>query len=188
MTMTVSKTLGMTVLSLGIVGCVSQPNESEWVSVQGMPVPQNVVNTLFERCQNKSGEYSIEPNAMDQCLLQSGILRASSFYDITPFLVEATAKRLNADTPVMVDDATRLDSVEHQGRTLRLNHTIIDDVVADINVDQFQKVVPELVMQNTCFAPPMAALMENDVVFQYTYNDAEGQPITAFSIRHADCK
>ncbi|KXF82103.1 hypothetical protein ATN88_19625 [Enterovibrio coralii] len=173
---------------MALGGCVTPLSETLWVSLQGTPVPQSFVNELSVRCLKQMDPTEKDPLALERCLLQSGVLQASSFYEITPYLVEATATRLNADTPVMVDDATRLDSVEHQGRTLRLNHTIIDDVVEDINVAHFRRMVPDLVKQNTCFAPPMTVLMENDVVFQYSYIDAEGKPITEFSITLSDCQ
>ncbi|PMN90880.1 hypothetical protein BCT23_19285 [Enterovibrio norvegicus] len=187
--------VGLSALLLG--GCVS-PQQDAWVTINGISATAEGANDVSTQCQNailaKVERENIDATpqewaeAMDLCMLSNGLVRKDDLYEYTPILVEATARRINSDVPVMVDDVTRLDLVENDRRTLRFYHTILDDLVEDINLDQFNAVVPKIVAKNSCSVRPTAVLLENDVVFRYFYFDAEGEKISDFDVDISDCE
>ncbi|MEZ9523856.1 hypothetical protein [Enterovibrio norvegicus] len=187
--------VGLSALLLG--GCVS-PQQDAWVTINGISVTAEGANDVSTQCQNailaKVERENIDATpqewaeAMDLCMLSNGLVRKDDLYEYTPILVEATARRINSNVPVMVDDVTRLDLVENDRRTLRFYHTILDDLVEDINLDQFNAVVPKIVAKNSCSVRPTAVLLENDVVFRYFYFDAEGEKISDFDVDISDCE
>ncbi|WP_240671696.1 hypothetical protein [Enterovibrio baiacu] len=180
-----------------LVGCVS-PQQDAWVTINGISVTaegarevnlhcENAISAKVER-ENIDATPQERAEAMDVCMLSNGLVRKDDLYEYTPILVEATARRINSDVPVMVDDVTRLDLVENDRRTLRFYHTILDDLVEDINLEQFNHVVPKIVAKNSCSVRPTAVLLENDVVFRYFYFDAEGAKISDFDVDISDCE
>ncbi|WP_407333327.1 hypothetical protein [Enterovibrio sp. 27052020O] len=176
-------TLGpLTVLLLA--GCATV--SSEWMAVNGAQVTQQDVVAVERQCE-AAPPANVTENKIDYCMLSYGLIRQDAMYDAAPSFVKAAAIRINRDVPVMVDEGTRLDSVAQDGRMLRLNHTIVDDVVADINVEYFRRVVPPLVVKNTCQARQTVVLFENDVVFRYVYFDTLGAFITEFDVKLSDC-
>ncbi len=171
-----------------LVGCASAP--LDWVALNGAELMQSDVTRVQGQCdaeQNTLTQNS-DIEEFDACMLSYGLIRQDAIYDAAPYLVKAAAVRLNRDLPAMVDNDTRLDSVTQEGRTLRLNHTIVDDVVDNINISYFLQVVPPLVANNACRARSTVLLFENDVVFRYSYFDALGAKITQFDVKHSDCQ
>ncbi|MDD1794515.1 hypothetical protein L4D06_15685 [Enterovibrio makurazakiensis] len=170
-----------------LVGCVSAP--LDWVALNGAELTQSDVIGIEGQCEADQNTQIENSNLgeFDACMLSYGLIRQDAIYDAAPYLVKAAAVRLSRNLPAMVDEDTRLDSVTHEGRTLRLNHTIVDDVADNINISYFLQVVPPLVANNACRARSTVLLFENDVVFRYSYFDALGAKITQFDVKHSDC-
>ncbi|WP_241810476.1 hypothetical protein [Enterovibrio norvegicus] len=185
-------------LATSVLICACSSTLEEWVTINGISVTGEGANDVSTQCQNailaKVERENIDATpqewaeTMDVCMLSNGLVRKDDLYEYTPILVEATARRINSDVPVMVDDVTRLDLVENDRRTLRFYHTILDDLVEDINLEQFNHVVPKIVAKNSCSVRPTAVLLENDVVFRYFYFDAEGAKISDFDVDISDCE
>ncbi|WP_241819104.1 hypothetical protein [Enterovibrio norvegicus] len=180
------RTIGsLTVLLL--VGCSGI--SSDWMAVNGTLVTQQDVEAVERQCDVSPAQASTGGTGIDYCMLSYGLIRQDAMYDAAPSFVKAAEIRINRDVPVMVDNGTRLDSVsqEGEGRLLRLDHTIVDDVVEDIDIQYFRQVVPPLVVKNTCRARQAVMLFENDVVFRYRYFDMVGEFITEFDVKLSDC-
>lgn len=112
----------------------------------------------------------------------------SSEMNITETL-KAAAEELNKQTPMMVDDDTRLDAAEN-GPGLRFTYiyTLVNYSVSEINVEEFHNNLAPNIRKAVCEKPEMAVFYRNDVTVVYVYRDKNGMDVMEIAVPPTECK
>lgn len=96
--------------------------------------------------------------------------------------LKQAATMLNTQTPVMIDEITRLDHVVADGKTLIYEATIMN--TEGIEPKELEKVVNEAVKTN----PQLNVFSKYDVKITYKYVDSDGKDFCQFTVNVADVK
>ncbi|WP_165040232.1 hypothetical protein [Dysgonomonas sp. ZJ709] len=102
--------------------------------------------------------------------------------------LEKYVERENKNYPKIIDDFTRLEGCEAlPSNTLRYNYTIqVESAMLDTVV--LKKALKEKLIHSIKTEPGSAFLRNNNVTFQYQYNDAANSPVFRIDIPSEDYK
>lgn len=93
----------------------------------------------------------------------------------------------NSTVPTMVDEVTRLDSVEAKNYSLQFSYTIIDDSAYQGSEAQREKVTSWYKMSACENQQIRGALLSKGISIIYSYKNPKGDPISSFSYTEEDC-
>ncbi len=100
-----------------------------------------------------------------------------------PDALVKTARRLNGSLPQMIDDDTRLDRIEADGRTLIYRHTIL----AELDEKPHPKRLRRHHAYELCQTDEERSLHEHGVTFRYVYESRDLEPLADVEIPPEDC-
>lgn len=107
--------------------------------------------------------------------------------DVTKGFQQA-ATQLNATTPTMVDDVTRLDNVSvGPGALISYHYTFTHVSSKDVGLSEFKSKVFPIVKKAVCTNQEMKELLEYDGNYKYSYSGNDGKFIGDFTIDRHDC-
>jgi hypothetical protein len=99
----------------------------------------------------------------------------------------SVAKTINASSPVMLDQETRLDTaVAGPGSRLTYVYTLVNRAKKDLNISQVRQNLRSQTLANYKTHPSMRELRENNVELRYRYKDRRGEVLFEFSIAPKD--
>lgn len=103
--------------------------------------------------------------------------------------MKTAAEELNKQTPMMVDNDTRLDAAE-DGPGLRFTYlyTLVNYSVSEIDVEEFRNNLAPNIRKAVCENPELAVFYRNDVTVVYVYRDKNGMDVTEIEVPPTDCK
>lgn len=88
------------------------------------------------------------------------------------------AGEVNQQTPIQVDEATRLMSAIALQKTLTFNYQLTIHRVSEIDVTRLQQVARENQNQIACRNKATRTLIDLGVVYVYAYSDKDGKMVT----------
>ncbi|MDJ0911795.1 MAG: hypothetical protein QNI99_21605 [Woeseiaceae bacterium] len=104
------------------------------------------------------------------------------------YSLQAEITMINQSLPVMVDDYTRLDSVEYETTRLSYYYTIVGTRRSDINVDFLRNFVRGSATETLCNDSLSAEVLETGIDYRYSYTDEYGAFIMELTITESDCR
>lgn len=101
----------------------------------------------------------------------------------------AMAAELTSQAPTMVDEETRLDRVEAgPGRTLNYHYTLITTGREDLDLEAFENVLREQLIEQYRDHPGMKPFRDEDVTLVYIYRDKAGDMLSQIQLSPSDLK
>lgn len=94
---------------------------------------------------------------------------------------------INSQGPKKLDDETRLDSVATYKNVMIYNNTMVNYTAAQLNVELFDPVIKETVIDSLCSNKALKAFIGAGVVMVYRYHGKEGVFITEQSKDMSTC-
>jgi hypothetical protein len=94
-------------------------------------------------------------------------------------------KMMNRSLPVMVDDDTRLDQVSIQEKNLFYYYTLINQSVANTDVDGLKAFMQKRLNTTVCEKAEFKPLLEQGRSINYDYND--NNDIIRITVNNSDC-
>jgi hypothetical protein len=101
--------------------------------------------------------------------------------------IEQHAEEANAQLPAMVDEETRLDSVEFQGGMVFYNHSLVNLNAGDIDRQHFKNAMETLISEAACLQSPQKDMIANDYPVVYAYHDASGTRFATITVDQEIC-
>ena len=118
------------------------------------------------------------------------IVFAISFYGIQQFFKEDletelknAATELNKETPLNIDQYTRLDSASTKGKTnLIYYYTLFEMERSEVNLDTVNKYIRPGIIENVKNSPDLKTFRDNNITMDYRYYDKNGEFTTEISV------
>lgn len=106
--------------------------------------------------------------------------------DLSVVLSQAVAS-VNAQTPMSLDEDTRLDSAATARNLLIYNNTMINYEAKELDAAVFNKNLQSIVIEPLCDNPDIAIFKELKVIMVYRYLGKNGEFITELSKDMGTC-
>ena len=101
---------------------------------------------------------------------------------------ELAAQQLNAMTPVMVDQETRIDKATvGPGAQMTYHYTFPKFASKDIDVSMMSATVFPIIRDGVCTSPEMKPSLQYGGKYAYSYSGSDGVHIMKFVIGKSDC-
>jgi len=118
------------------------------------------------------------------------IVFAISFYGIQQFFkddleteLKKAATELNKETPLNIDEFTRLDSASTKGKTnLIYYYTLFEMERSEVNLDTVNKYIRPGIIENVKNSPDLKTFRDNNITMDYRYYDKNGEFTTEISV------
>jgi hypothetical protein len=96
-------------------------------------------------------------------------------------------KMINKSLPSMIDSDTRLDHVSIQGKDVYYNYTLVNWLVADMDVSRFTSVMTPKIKTAQCANEETRPLLNEGRKLVYLYRDKASKPIAEIVVERSDC-
>ncbi|KQC29841.1 hypothetical protein [Flagellimonas eckloniae] len=97
--------------------------------------------------------------------------------------LENAALELNKQTPIQVDQFSRLDSASTKGKTNFIYHyTLFDLEKSEVNLDTVSKYIKPSLIENIKNSPELKFYRDNNIIMDYKYYDKKGALVTKISV------
>ena len=85
------------------------------------------------------------------------------------------AIEMNKQTPIAIDQYTRLDSASSKGKTNFIYHyTLLDMAKSEVNIDTANKYIRPNIIENVKHSPELQTYRDNNITLDYKYYDKNG--------------
>jgi hypothetical protein len=144
--------------------------------------------------KNKSSTMKIIVSAIGTVSLVLSTVSCSSFVkEVTDKGIEQslvqTSSEMNKKLPMMIDKATRLDTVTPApNKTLMYKYTLVDITKAGIDVAKVQKTLKPTILEAYKTNPEMQKLRAAEISLKFQYYDKNGTFITDVEVHPSDVK
>lgn len=98
------------------------------------------------------------------------------------------ALEINAQSPQLLDEETRLDSAATFKNYVIYNNTMVNYTAEQLDVKMFDPLIEEAVIGPLCANPGLASFVDLGVVMVYRYHGKNGQFITELAKDMSSCK
>lgn len=93
------------------------------------------------------------------------------------------ALELNKQTPMPIDQFSRLDSASTKGKTNFIYHyTLFDLEKSEVNIDTVNKYIRPNIIENVKNSPDLEIFRDNNIIMDYKYYDKNGLFVTEISV------
>lgn len=97
--------------------------------------------------------------------------------------LKEVALELNKQTPMQIDQYTRLDSAASKGKTnLIYYYTLFDMERSEVNLDTVNKYMRPAVVENVKNNPDLKIFRDNNITLDYKYYDKYSEFVTEISV------
>ncbi|HET8855695.1 MAG TPA: hypothetical protein VFM60_07210 [Salinimicrobium sp.] len=97
--------------------------------------------------------------------------------------MKEAAADINANSPQLVDQFTRLDSVTAVAdKSFRYHYTLFQYSKEEINLDTVNKYVRPGIIERVKTHPEMEFFRENEIIVSYLYYDKNGELVTSINV------
>ncbi|MEM0931374.1 MAG: hypothetical protein AAGJ12_02835 [Bacteroidota bacterium] len=115
---------------------------------------------------------------------------ALSFYGVQQLFktdleaeLENVALELNKQTPMKIDEYSRLDSASSKGKTNFIYHyTLLGMEKSEVNLDTVNKYIRPSIIENVKTIPELKFYRDNKITMDYKYYDKNGVFVTKISV------
>lgn len=115
---------------------------------------------------------------------------ALAFYGVQQFFkpdmekqLQEVAREINRQSPMQVDQLTRLDSASSKGKTnLIYYYTLLQTENSEINLDTVNKYIRSGIIENVKTHPDLKIFRDNNITLDYNYFDRNGEFVTEISV------
>ena len=91
-------------------------------------------------------------------------------------VLKNAALELNKQTPMQIDQYSRLDSASTIGKTNFVYHYTLNDIVkSEVNIDTVDKYIRPNIIENVKSNPDLKVFRDNNVTLDYKYYDKNGE-------------
>ncbi|UWF46910.1 hypothetical protein NYP20_16295 [Pseudomonas sp. N3-W] len=101
--------------------------------------------------------------------------------------LEGAALIMNAESPKMLDESTRLDSVTYNDGIMRISYTLIKVSKNEVDSDTFIKDTKALAASVSCTEKGLGPYVKSGLLIHYAFNDSSNSPVADFQIGSSDC-
>lgn len=98
-------------------------------------------------------------------------------------LLQRTETELKGQYPMMVDSATRLESVTSSPGRLHYHYTLLNAALEDLDVDATRAALTPMVQQQAAGMSFLKLLMDKGATISFHYNDKDGREITVIDVK-----
>jgi hypothetical protein len=98
-------------------------------------------------------------------------------------LLQRTERELKSHYPMMVDSATRLDSVTSDTARLRYHYSLLNAAANELDVDATKAALTPVVHQQTQSMSFLKLLLDKGATISFHYNDKDGKEITVIDVK-----
>lgn len=102
-------------------------------------------------------------------------------------VLENEIAMMNRSLPGMIDDDTRLDHVALQSGDLYYNYTLVNWLVADLDVARFVSIMTAKLKTAQCLNDETRPLLDQGRKFVYIYRDKSSKPVADIVVEGSDC-
>ena len=93
------------------------------------------------------------------------------------------SRELNRQTPIQIDEYSRLDSASTKGKTNFIYHyTLFDLEKSEVNLDTVNKYIKPNLIENIKNTPELKVYRDNNITMDYKYYDKNGVFVTKISV------
>ncbi len=93
------------------------------------------------------------------------------------------ALELNKQTPMQIDEYSRLDSASTKGKTNFIYHyTLFDLEKSEVNLDTVNKYIRPSIIENVKNSPELKFYRDNEITMDYKYYDRNGVFVTEINV------
>ena len=93
------------------------------------------------------------------------------------------SRELNRQTPMQIDEYSRLDSASTKGKTNFIYHyTLFDLEKSEVNLDTVNKYIKPNLIENIKNTPEFKVYRDNNITMDYKYYDKNGVFVTKISV------
>lgn len=97
--------------------------------------------------------------------------------------LKKVAKEINSQSPMQVDQLTRLDSASSKGGTnLIYYYTLLQTENSEVNLDTVNKYIRSGIIENVKTHPDLKVFRDNNITLDYNYYDRNGDFVTEISV------
>lgn len=101
--------------------------------------------------------------------------------------LKSMAKEINSQTPIQLDEYTKLTSVIALQKTITFNYLLHRTNYKDINPQELNKIAMESLNHSACQSKATKNLIDLGVEYVYIYFSNDGKQITRASIKNYRC-
>lgn len=94
---------------------------------------------------------------------------------------------INKSLPSMIDDDTRLDHISIQEKDVYYNYTLVNWLVADIDISRFVSVMTPKLKTAQCNNEETRPLLDEGRKLVYVYRDGASKPVVDIVVDKSDC-
>lgn len=105
----------------------------------------------------------------------------------TDLALNQEIKMINKSLPSMIDTDTRLDHVSIQGKDVYYNYTLVNWLVADMDVSRFTSIMTPKIKTEQCANEETRPLLNEGRKLVYVYRDKASKPIAEIVVEKSDC-
>jgi len=98
-------------------------------------------------------------------------------------LLQRTQRELSGHYPMMVDSATRLDSVTADTARLHYHYSLLNAAADELDVDATKAALTPVVQQQAQSMSFLKLLLDKGATISFHYNDKDGQEITVIDVK-----
>ena len=123
-------------------------------------------------------------------LIIGAIAFAVSYYGVQQLFkndleseLKDAASELNKQTPLEIDEFSRLDSASSKGKTNFIYYyTLFDLEKSEVNLDTVNKYIRPSIIENVKNSPELKVFRNNNIIMDYKYYDKNGEFATEISV------
>jgi hypothetical protein len=88
----------------------------------------------------------------------------------------------------MVDEETKLESVEIKGNTFRYQYVLVNYAVEDLNTTVVRESLLPAVIAQSCTMESLKVMVDKGATISFLYIGKNGGEVAAMDVTKADCK
>lgn len=96
--------------------------------------------------------------------------------------LQEVAQEINRQSPVQVDQLTRLDSASSGKTNLTYYYTLLQTENSEINLDTVNKYIRSGIIESLRINPDVKIFRDNNITLDYNYFDRNGEIVTVISV------
>ena len=108
--------------------------------------------------------------------------------DDLAMLLSATAKIMNKQLPIMVDDDTRLDQAVSEGEKFQYQYTLVNYKADELDGAKLKGILQGQLLKQTCTSRNLKSLIKRGATVSYYYAGKDKKKVMSVDIQPSQCK
>ena len=103
-------------------------------------------------------------------------------------LLSATAKIMNKQLPIMVDDDTRFDQAVSEGEKFQYQYTLVNYKADELDGAKLKGILQGQLLKQTCTSRNLKSLIKRGTTISYYYAGKDKKKVMSVDIQPSQCK